>query len=239
MRVFAVSDVHSPVWFKDLEKAVHRIDEKVDLLLIAGDMIDRGNVKYYRKVVDLLSTLEARIIAVFGNDEYDSLKDEIKEENPEVMFLDDESIVIDIEGLRIGLVGSRGSLEMPTTWQKRNIPGIDKLYSDRVRLIGNLLMNLRDRVDIAVLLTHYATTNKTMRGENPRAWRYLGHREFERYMRERLVDIAIHGHVHNGKRMAEIGSTKVYNVAFPLWWHLVEIDLKREKQVSMEEFLSG
>ena len=237
MKVLAVSDVHSPIWFKDLEKTVYRIDEKVDLLLIAGDMIDRGDVKYYRKVVDLLSTLKARIIAVFGNDEYDSLKDEIKEENPEVTFLDDESMIIELNELRIGLVGSRGSLEMPTTWQKKNIPGIEKIYSDRVKLIGNLLTNLRNDVDIAILLTHYATTTRTMKGENPRAWRYLGHRGFERYMKEGLVDIAIHGHVHNGKRMAEVGSTKVYNVAFPLWWRLVEIDLRREKQVSIEEFL--
>ncbi len=237
MKVLAISDVHSPVWFKDLEKAVKKIDEKVDLLLIAGDMIDRGNVKYYRKIVDLLSTLEADMIAVFGNDEYDSLKEEIKKENPEVTFLDDESKVIEIEGLKIGIVGSRGSLEMPTTWQKRNIPRIDELYRNRVELVGNLLLDLRGKVDVSILLTHYATTTKTMRGENPRAWRYLGHRGFERYMREGLVDIAVHGHVHNGKKMAEVGNTKVYNVAFPLWWRLVEIDLRRERQVSIEEFL--
>lgn len=238
MRVLGISDVHSPLWLKDLEEAVQRAGEKADLLLIAGDMVDRGNAKYYKKVIDILAKLDAKMVAVFGNDEYDNVKDIIREENPEVTFLEDESTVMEINGRRIGIVGSRGSLEMPTTWQKRNIPGIEKLYSERVRLIGELLMKLREKVDVTVLLTHYATTTQTMRGENPRAWRYLGHRGFEKYMREGLVDVAVHGHVHNGKRTAKVGNTKVYNVAFPLWWQLVEIDLKREEQVSIEEFLS-
>jgi len=238
MRVLAISDIHAPVWFDDLEKAVDRERGGADLLLIAGDIVDRGNAKYYRRVVDVLSRLGARMIAVFGNDEYDSVKDAIREENPEVTFLDDESMVLDMDGRRIGIVGSRGSLEMPTTWQRRNIPGIERLYSERVRSLGEILRDLRDKADIIVLLTHYATTTQTMKGENPRAWRYLGHRGFEKYMKEGLVDVAIHGHVHNGKRVAKVGGTRVYNVAFPLWWRLVEVDLRRAEQVSIEEFLS-
>ena len=238
MKVLAVSDVHAPVWLKDLENAVSKEQRGEYLVLVAGDMVDRGNYKQYRRVVEVLESLgDVKIVAVFGNDEYDSVKDDIRAENPEVTFLDDESMTLEVEGRKIGIVGSRGSLELPTTWQKRNIPGIEKIYSERLRLIGEMLMDLREKVDVTVLLTHYATTTKTMKGENPRAWRYLGHRGFEKYMREGLVDVAIHGHVHNGSKMAKVGSTRVYNVAFPLWWRLVEIDLRSER-VSIEEFLS-
>ncbi len=238
MKVLAVSDVHAPVWLKDLENAVSRKQKGEYLILIAGDMVDRGNYKQYRRVVDVLEGLgDVRMVAVFGNDEYDSVKDAIREENPEVTFLDDESIVLEVEGRKVGIVGSRGSLELPTTWQKRNIPGIEKIYSERLRVIGEMLRELREKVDVTVLLTHYATTTKTMKGENPRAWRYLGHRGFERYMKEGLVDVAVHGHVHNGSKTAKVGNTKVYNVAFPLWWELVEIDLRSER-ISIEEFLS-
>ncbi|MDK2384569.1 MAG: metallophosphoesterase, partial [Candidatus Korarchaeota archaeon] len=192
--MLAVSDVHAPVWLKDLENAVSRKQKGEYLILIAGDMVDRGNYKQYRRVVDVLEGLgDVRMVAVFGNDEYDSVKDAIGEENPEVTFLDDESIVLEVEGWRVGIVGSRGSLELPTTWQKRNIPGIEKIYSERLRVIGEMLRELREKVDVTVLLTHYATTTKTMKGENPRAWRYLGHRGFERYMKEGLVDVAVHG----------------------------------------------
>ncbi len=238
MRVVAVSDVHAPIWLKDLENAVSKEQKGEYLVLIAGDMVDRGNYKQYRRVVDVLKGMgEVRIIAVFGNDEYDSVKDDIRAENPDVTFLDDESIVLEVEGRKVGIVGSRGSLELPTTWQKRNIPGIERIYSERLQLIGEMLRKLREKVDVTVLLTHYATTTKTMKGENPRAWRYLGHRGFERYMKEGLVDVAIHGHVHNGSKTAKVGSAKVYNVAFPLWWRLVEIDLRSER-ISIEEFLS-
>ncbi|MCD6166707.1 metallophosphoesterase [bacterium] len=238
MRILSVSDVHAPLWLKDLEKVVHDIEEKPDILLIAGDMIDRGNAKFYRKVVDILSKLDGEMIAVFGNDEYDTVKDQILDENPEVIFLQDESTILEIDGTKIGIVGSKGSLEIPTSWQRKNIPGIDKIYKKRVSLIGDLLREISPKVDVRILLTHYATTTKTMRGENPRAWRYLGHRGFEKYMNEGLVDISIHGHVHNGRKMAQVGRTKVYNVAFPLWWGLVSIDVSREKQPSIEEFLS-
>ncbi len=238
MKVVAVSDVHAPVWLKDLEKVVSDEERGQYLVLVAGDMIDRGNFRYYRKVVDVLENLgDVSIIAVFGNDEYDSVKDKIREENPEVTFLDDEAIELEVDGRRVGIVGSRGSLELPTTWQKRNIPGIEKIYAKRLDLIGELLREIRGRVDVTLLLTHYATTTQTMRGENPRAWRYLGHRGFERYMKEGLVDVAVHGHVHNGRRLARVGSARVYNVAFPLWWRLVDIDLRSER-VSIEEFLS-
>lgn len=238
MKVIAISDVHAPIWLKDLERAVYGEEKGEYLVLVAGDMVNRGNYRYYRKVMEVLYSLgNVSIVSVFGNDEYDSVKDKLREENPEVTFLDDESIELEIDGLRVGIVGSRGCLELPTIWQRKNIPGIEKIYEERFRLLGKMLEDLRSRVDVTVLLTHYATTTKTMKGENPRAWRYLGHRGFESYMEKGLIDVSIHGHVHNGSKTAEVGGTKVYNVAFPLWWQLVKIDLER-KQISLGEFLS-
>ena len=162
-------------------------------------------------------------MAVFGNDEYEEIKDKLREDNPEVTFLDDESTVLELDGLRVGIVGSKGSLETPTSWQRRHMPGIEEIYEERVEVVGELLRKLN--ADVKVLLTHYATTRATMRGENPRIYRYLGHRGYERFMREGLVDVAVHGHVHNGTKIARVGGTTVYNVAFPLWRALVEIDL--------------
>jgi Icc-related predicted phosphoesterase len=227
MRILGLSDVHAPIFLRELKDAANEFEE-ADLILLAGDIIDRGKVEYYGEIVDTLSSTGAKIVAVFGNDEFDDLKGALRRDNPEVVFLDDESVVLEIEGISIGIVGSRGSLELPTTWQRRKIPKIEEIYEDRVRIIGEMLKDLRDKVHISVLLTHYATTMRTLRGENPRAWRYLGHRGFETYMNEGLVDIAVHGHSHNGTKFAIVGKASVYNVAFPLWKRIVDIVPKGE-----------
>ncbi|MCS7103373.1 MAG: metallophosphoesterase [Candidatus Korarchaeum sp.] len=233
MRILGLSDVHAPVFLKELKEASDRCGD-ADLLLLAGDIVDRGRIEYYGEVLDILSSTGAKIVAVFGNDEFDDLKDELRKNLANVLFLDDESIVLRIDETTIGIVGSRGSLELPTVWQRRKIPNIERLYEDRVRFIGEMLRKLRNKVYITILLTHYATTTKTLRGENPRAWRYLGHRGFEKYLQNGLVDIAVHGHSHNGTRFATIGRGAIYNVAFPLWRRVVDISPK--EKVTVEEY---
>ncbi len=227
MRILGLSDVHAPIFLRELKDAASEFEE-ADLILLAGDIIDRGKVEYYGEVVDTLSSTGAKIVAVFGNDEFDDLKGTLRSDNPEVLFLDDESVILEIEGVSIGIVGSRGSLELPTTWQRRKIPKIEEIYKDRVRILGEMLKELRDKVNISILLTHYATTTRTLRGESPRAWGYLGHRGFEAYMDEGLIDISVHGHSHNGTKFAVVGKASVYNVAFPLWRRIVDIAPKGE-----------
>lgn len=236
MRVLGLSDVHAPVYLKEL-KEVSSECEDADLLLLAGDIVDRGRIEYYGEVLDALSDTGAKIVAVFGNDEFDDLKDELRKDLTGVSFLDDESIVLRMDEAKVGIVGSRGSLELPTAWQRRRVPNIDKIYEDRVKLIGRMLRELRGSVDITVLLTHYATTMRTLRGENPRAWRYLGHRGFEKYLQEGLVDLAVHGHSHNGTRFVTFGKAVVYNVAFPLWKRVVDIPLRR--RATVEGYFEG
>ncbi|RDD54239.1 MAG: metallophosphoesterase [Candidatus Korarchaeota archaeon NZ13-K] len=233
MRILALSDVHAPVFLKELREAFSDCGT-ADLLLLAGDIVDRGRIEYYGEVVDILSSTGAKMIAVFGNDEFDDLKDELRRNLTRVSFLDDERAILRIDDIMVGVVGSRGSLELPTVWQRRKIPNIDKIYEERVIILGEMLKELRGKVDITILLTHYATTTRTLRGENPRAWRYLGHRGFEKYLQDGLVDIAVHGHSHNGTRSAVVGRATVYNVAFPLWRKVVEISPKW--RLTMEEY---
>ncbi len=223
MLALGVSDVHSPIWLKELQEEVAKWENKgVDLVLVAGDLTNKGNAFYYRKAIKVLLRLGAKIVAVFGNDEYEEVKDRIRKDNPEVIFLEDESVTLEIGGMEVGIVGSKGSLETPTSWQRRHIPGIEEIYEERVNLVGELLRSLRS--DLRILLTHYATTRATMRGENPKIYKFLGHGGYEKYFREGLVDVAVHGHVHNGTKVAKVGSTIIYNVAFPLWKTLVKIE---------------
>lgn len=233
MRILGTSDIHAPVFLKELKRASNECGS-ADLILLAGDIVDRGRIEYYGEVVDELSKTGGEIVAVFGNDEFDDLKDELRQTLPKVRFLDDESLLITINGVKLGIVGSRGSLELPTVWQRKRIPDIERIYERRIKAVGEMLRDLRGRADLILLVTHYATTTKTLRGENPRVWRYLGHRGYENYFREGLVDIAIHGHSHNGSKYSIVGKTVIYNVAFPLWMKLVEVSPKRK--ITVEEY---
>ncbi len=227
LNILATSDVHSPKWFDQFVREVERASYEPDLVILAGDMILKGRVDEYRKILDVLDKFKAPRVAVPGNEEYEELEDVIRERfEGELIFLSDETFTLEIKGFSVGIVGTRGSLEQPTYWQSKNIPNIGRIYSERVKVVDELLSRLR--ADFRILVSHYSVTFRTLKGENPKIWRHLGHRGFERVIERRRPDLVIHGHSHKGTKFARLGGISVYNVAFPLWKELVIIELGRE-----------
>ncbi len=227
LNILATSDVHSPKWFAQFMRKVEETSYEPDLVMLAGDMILRGRVDEYRRILNVLNKFKAPKVAVPGNEEYEEIEDIIRERfKEELILLSDEILTLKIKGFSVGIVGTRGSLEQPTYWQSRNIPDIRRIYSDRVRVVDKLLSKLR--ADFRILASHYSVTFRTLKGENPRIWKYLGHRGFERVIERRRPDLVIHGHSHRGTKFARIHGVSVYNVAFPLWKELVIIEMGRE-----------
>jgi len=189
----------------------------VNLVLLAGDLVERGAVHHCKLVVDRIrSVYEGELLAVFGNEEYDERKEELKRLCGDVRWLDDEYVVVALEGLRVAVIGTRGVLDKPTRWQLRNVPGIRELYRKRLERIEELLKKASREAHCVVLLTHYAPICGTLEGENERVWSQLGSRRLTRVIMRAKPDIVIHGHAHNGKRpMVRLGETRVYNVALP------------------------
>jgi len=147
--IAAISDVHSPRHFEDFVKAIDHLDAldtKPHLFLIAGDMINRGEIEEYEKVSNVLfGKMNCPIVACFGNNEFTEQRDEIKRTVKNVKFLDDQSMILEFpikewdRKMSVGIVGTTGSLETPTMWQKSHIPNIDRIYQNRVDAIdGNL-----------------------------------------------------------------------------------------------------
>jgi Icc-related predicted phosphoesterase len=134
--------------------------------------------------------------------------------NEDVTWLEDSSLHLDVGGLKVGLVGSQGSLDRPTFWQRTRMKGIWRTYRQRVRLIDSLIHDLR--ADVKIVFTHYAPTYQTLLGEKERIWPEMGCRLFEEVIRRRQPDYWLHGHTHLGSKLeVEVGRTRVLNVSLP------------------------
>jgi len=240
MLFVATADIHSPVYYDLFVKAVDNLTVMPDLFFIAGDLIDRKNTrdegpfKELRRVSNVMfGKISCPIFGCFGNNEFDQDWDEIIKQNPEIKFLQDESIVVDINGKKVGIVGSKGSLDRPTWWQRNNIPGIADTYRERIDTIANLLGELD--VDYKILLIHYPPTYKILSGENDSSNPELACNALEKVIVDQKVDLVITGHAHRGKKQVWIESVPVLNVGLFLNGGIVVIDTE-ELKPGLEKF---
>jgi Icc-related predicted phosphoesterase len=219
IKIYAVGDVHGLRYFNIfLASLKSLINSRPNLIIFAGDMIDSGNVRELRFIVDAVKFRfnDVPIIAVFGNEEYQEVEEKLIKEYPEITWLNDSPTVLYIDNVRIGIVGSRGSLEKLTYWQSRNKPILEKVYKERVLIIKKLINEVKKVSDISIYVSHYAPTFITVKGEPDRILPFMGSRDMENTIKEAKPSIAIHAHAHNSKVLeAVIDGVKVYNVSLP------------------------
>lgn len=82
-----------------------------------------------------------------------------------------------------------------------------------------------------ILLTHYAPTYVTLRGETQRAYTQMGSKRVEELLKNHSPLLAVHGHAHRGIRKGRVGITQVYNVALPLNRQIVSIKPSIQKRL--------
>jgi Icc-related predicted phosphoesterase len=236
MIIAAVADIHSPQYYDQFMTSVENMKVTPDLFVIAGDMINRGDVEEFDKVYNVLfGKIYCPIIAVFGNNEFQEMRSRIKVKYPDIKFLDDESIVVPAAKSFVGVVGTTGSLDMPTPWQKKNVPNVEKIYQDRMNFVDVSLEKLMTNFKLVVM--HYAPTYKTLEGENPVFYSSMGSQAYERVFAQRKPDLVIHGHSHRGTRRAWIDTTPVFNVALPLNKGIVIIDTDKDLKPGIARFV--
>ncbi len=229
MKILAVADVHSPRYHEEfkLDLSMH---SEPDLFLMAGDMINRGNAAEIVRVLDTIEdTLGSGfpIIGCFGNEEYTEIRKKLVNLSEGRMnFLDEKSSSMQSDGKTIGIVGTQGSLDKATSWQRRNIPGVKRVFERRAARASSLLKGLMKKVDRSILLMHYSPCLETCEGEETKAFAWLGSRKFYSVVEKHQPDLVIHGHVHNAsKHEALIGRTLIRNVSFPAVGTVTELDL--------------
>ena len=237
MIIAATGDIHSPRHFDLFVKSVEDLHVKPDIFLLSGDIIYRGKVEEYQKVYNVFfGKITCPIIACFGNEEFGAETSMLIENQvPDIKFLDDEILTLEINDKSVGIVGSLGSLDRPTFWQRNNIPDIADIYKKRVETVEKLLSELK--TDFRILLIHYAPTYKILEGENPRIYAELGCNDYDRVLIEQKPDLVITGHSHKGSKQAWIDTVPIFNVAMPLHREIVVIDTEKDLKPGLEKFL--
>ncbi len=219
VRICAVGDVHGSRYFSVFIASLKSIvGFKPDFIVFAGDMVDEGKVD---ELDPILKAVRSKfpgvpIISVFGNEEYHELENKFIKKYPEVIWLNDTPAILSAGSIKVGFVGTRGALEKLTFWQRRHKPELELVYRERPRVIKKLISEVRKYSDIVVLVTHYAPTFITVKGEPEKVYPYMGSREMEKVIKEAKPEVVIHAHAHNARRVeASIDTVKVYNVSLP------------------------
>lgn len=239
LKIAASSDIHSPKNLDLFKASVHRLKE-ADLLILAGDVIYKGRAPEIKKVLEIVeSVFKGPIVACFGNEEFDEVKENLKDlTQGSVTWLDDEALELEIKGYRVGLVGTRGSLDQPTSWQLKNLRSIGNVYERRVEAVSKLLAELK--TEFKIIFSHYALLYDTLKGENPKIWPQLGSLKMAEVLKLRKPSVAIHGHTHNSKvASVNVYGTLVLNVSLPSLREIVlfNLPLGRERQIALTSFL--
>ena len=230
MKILAISDI--TIEKKNLFKEFKNIKYKPDLILLAGDMVERTEYKIYNELIELIRNnlkWSCPIVGCPGNWEgtsYEKLK-EYKHLN--FFFLTEQSISFTIKGKRVGIVGSIGPTEGFSMIDYGGVVAVNDEYFQIMKKIENLFQKMK--VDIKILLTHHAPTYKTLKGEPENLYHVLGSENMEALLIKNKVTFAIHGHAHYGAPLAFVEKIPVFNVAWPVNKKIIEIDMDKMPKV--------
>ncbi|MEM3693951.1 MAG: metallophosphoesterase [Candidatus Bathyarchaeia archaeon] len=212
----AVGDIHCPRYLELLQESLRKAPD-FEVMLLAGDLVLKNDSSQMPRLLQTLRHFHnGPIIACFGNEEFDESLQAYRDFE-DVLWLHDEAEVLKIGNSILGIVGSRGALDRPTFWQRKNVRGIWETYSKRMRRIDDLLEDLKaKKPNVMIVLTHYAPTYKTLVGERESAWPEMGCKGFENLIAKHQPDVWIHAHGHASiQHEAFIGRTLIVNVSLP------------------------
>jgi Icc-related predicted phosphoesterase len=232
----ATADIHAPRYLKLFESSLSKLDlSSIDLLLLAGDIVLHNDYRQVERVLGIIGeAYDGPIYACFGNEEYHGYED-VYRRFDRIVWLDDESSTIELGGCKIGIIGSRGALDSLTNWQKKFKPDLEAVYADKPYKIAKLVSSLN--TDLKIVLTHYSPTYRTLRGEDPSIWVYLGSKAMEPVVSS--VDVWIHGHAHRGTvGSVGIGGAQVYNVSLPARGGIAVIEVEGGRKKGLDAFFT-
>jgi Icc-related predicted phosphoesterase len=219
--IAAAGDVHAGEPHRErVLHAFEAVEGGVDLVLLAGDLTTHGEPAQAAVLADACRRLDVPIVAVLGNhDHHEARGDEVAAVLREagVIVLDRDSTILDVGGLQIGVVGTKGFVggfpgsSLPDFGE----PLLRKVYAETSEEVAAIERGLQavTHCDLRIVLLHYAPTDETLRGEPPGIHTFLGSARLALPIAEYAPDVVLHGHAHAGRFEGRIGETPVYNVA--------------------------
>jgi Icc-related predicted phosphoesterase len=220
VRVAALGDLHCTRTSQGaFQQLFARVSEAADLLLLAGDLTDRGLPDEAHVLAREMTALRIPAVAVLGNHDFESgQQDQVREvlARAGITVLDGEACEVH----QIGIAGVKG---FAGGFGKRALgpwgePVIKQFVHEAVNEALKLeaaLARLRTRHLVALL--HYSPVQQTVEGEPLEIHPFVGSSRLEEPIGRYPVTVVVHGHAHRGQPEGRTGSNvPVYNVSLPL-----------------------
>lgn len=231
IRIAAVGDVHFGADSRGtLAPRFAELSDHADLLLLAGDLTRRGLEEEISALTDELAEAHVPVVAVLGNHDVESgrqaaLRTHLEDHG--VRVLEGSSVVIDVDGVQVGVAGTIGfGGGFPgATCADFGEPEM-KMFVAKARETANALESALRALDtdLKVALTHYAPVRDTCAGENPELFPFLGCYQLGEAIDRGGARIAFHGHAHHGvERGRTADGVPVRNVALPVIRHAYNV----------------
>jgi Icc-related predicted phosphoesterase len=218
VRVAALADIHCrSTAAGTLQPLFSQINASADVLLLGGDLTDRGLADEAHVLAkELAAAVKIPIVAVLGNHDFESgLEGEVSKilADAGVCMLDGEACEIAGVGFA-GVKGFGGGFGSRTlqAWGEGTVKVFVREAVEEALKLESALAKLR--TEGRVVLLHYAPVKDTVQGEPPEIYPFLGSSRLEEPLTRFAVSAVIHGHAHAGSPEGRaLGNIPVYNVA--------------------------
>jgi Icc-related predicted phosphoesterase len=244
VRVAAAGDIHAGVGDDDrVAEALRQIEDQADLILLAGDLTQHGQVDEVCVVANACRDLRIPVVSVLGNhdchsDRQDDLARALGEAG--VVVLDRSHTILPVAGVSVGIAGVKGFVGgFGNEWANFGEPLFRAAYAETTRDVEGLEQGLRAIASCAVRigLLHYSPVEATLRGEPERLWLVLGADRLAGPIRQHRPQLVVHGHAHRGSFEGDVDGVPVYNVAVHVlerdFW-VFELDAEAEEPVAVD-----
>ena len=221
IRIAAAADIHgSDVHRGRLEKAFAGLEDRADLVLLAGDLTTHGEPEQAAVVAEACRLLHVPVVAVLGNHDFHAGR--VAEvaavlDDAGVTVLQRDWTVLELDGTEIGIAGTKGFVGgFPgSTLPDFGEPLLRQVYAETTDEQEALAEGLRcvAQSDLRIVLLHYAPIEETVAEEPLGIRAFLGSSRLGIPIAEYPPDLVLHGHAHLGRFEGRIGDVPVYNVA--------------------------
>lgn len=220
IRIAAAGDMHAaPREEGRIREAFARAGEQADLILLAGDLTEHGQVDEVCVVADACRDLDMPVVAVLGNHDWHSdrpadLVRVLAEAG--VVVLDRSHTMVPVAGVSVGVAGVKGFVGgFGSQWANFGEPLFREAYAETTKDVEALDGGLRAIAGcgVRIALLHYSPCEETLVGEPEGLWLVLGADRLGGPIREHRPQLTLHGHAHHGSFEGSVDGVPVYNVA--------------------------
>jgi Icc-related predicted phosphoesterase len=237
IKVAAAGDIHAGADDGDrVRDAFRRVADQTDLILLAGDLTQHGQVDEVCAVADACRDLGVPVVAVLGNHDWQSDRPaDVSRALTEagVVVLDRLHTIVPVRGTSVGIAGVKGFVGgFGQQWANFGEPLFRQAYAETTQDVDGLERSLQaiDHCAVRIALLHYSPVEATLVGEPERLWLVLGADRLAGPIRAHRPDLVLHGHAHRGSFEGEVDGVPVYNVAVHVmgreFW-VFELDAER------------